>query len=638
MRLTPTQKKLLQENNMGRTKTNGGIPREFETLKPFFYKYRVKYISGFICLFTIDAAQLLIPQITKQAVDLISQGSFVWFDVLKLCLAMIIAMSVISFGRFLWRLFIHGSSRRIEAELRQKLFDHLLKLSWDFFQKNKIGDLISRSTSDLSAVRMAIGWGFVAGIDGSVMAVSILIIIFIQDSGTAFFAALPLPLITILIIFFGRAIGPRFKRAQEANSALSGTAQETFAGIRVVKSFARESWFIKRFAENNNDYREANMAVVKLQGSFMPLISFLAGFTSIIVILAGGRRVVLGMMTPGDLVALFSYMNMLIWPMLGAGFTVTIVQRGAVSLKRINEILNTKPSISNSPSAASPPADLSAASADSNTAVSVMPAINSAGESGILNTPIIEIENLSFSYGAYGDDRDNKMDNKNVLYNISIKINEGETLGILGKTGSGKSTLVKLLPRMLDPPRGSVFIKGQDVRDWDIETLRSLFGVSPQDSFIFSDTIKNNIIYGCDNADDNLIKIICGFSALDSDLESFTNNIDTLIGERGLTLSGGQKQRVSIARALIVLPQVLILDDSLSAVDAETEKRIVKNLHKARKNKTTIIISHRISAFINADYAAVLDDGAIIEYGPPARLLKNGGYYAKTAALQHLYE
>ncbi|MDR1149068.1 MAG: ABC transporter ATP-binding protein/permease, partial [Spirochaetaceae bacterium] len=516
----------------------------------------------------------------------------------------------------------HGSSRRIEAELRQKLFDHLLKLSWDFFQKNKIGDLIARSTSDLGAVRMAIGWGFVAGIDGTVMALSIIIIIFIQDTGTALFAMLPLPFITILIIFFGRAVGGRFKLAQETNSRLSETVQETFAGIRVVKSFVREGWFIKRFAENNDDYREANMAVVKLQGFFMPLISFLAGFTSLIVILAGGRRVVLGMMSTGDLVALFSYMNMLIWPMLGAGFTVTIVQRGAVSLKRINEILNTEPSIKD-PIKDPIPVKNSISVVTENAPADAASSGNYYG-----NAPVIEIKNLSFDYG----------NGKNTLNDINIKIYEGAALGILGKTGAGKSTLIKLLPRMLDPPPGTVFVKGRDARDWELSALRSLFGVSPQDSFMFSDTIKNNIIYGRDDADDHLIKTMSDLSALDRDLESFADNINTLIGERGFTLSGGQKQRVAIARALIMQTPVLILDDSFSAVDAETEKRIIKNLYAARKNKTTIIISHRISAFVNADNVAVLDGGALIEYGAPGQLIKSGGYYAKTAALQQLYE
>ncbi|MDR3355981.1 MAG: ABC transporter ATP-binding protein/permease [Spirochaetaceae bacterium] len=604
---------------MEKTKTGGGVLAEFRTLKPFFYRYRYKYLGGFVCLFVVDAAQLFIPQFTKRAINLISRGGFIWLDVAKCCLAMVAAMAVISFGRFLWRLFIHGSSRRIESELRQKLFDHLLTLSWDFFQKNKIGDLITRSTSDLGAVRMAIGWGLVAGLDGSVMALSIIIIIFVQDAGTAIFAVLPLPFITALIVLFGRKVGRRFKRAQETNSALSETVQETFAGIRVVKSFVKESWFIKRFAENNDDYREANMAVVKLHGLFMPLISFLAGFTSLIVLLAGGRRVVLGLMTPGDLVALFSYMNMLIWPMLGAGFTVNIVQRGAVSLRRINEILSTEPSIQ-SPRIEGARADAEAG----RSSPSLKPA--SGAKAGPGN--MIEIKNLTFAYD----------DGKNVLSGINIAVKQGASLGLLGRTGAGKSTLVKLLPRMLDPPPGTVFVKGADVRDWKLDALRSLFGVSPQDSFMFSDSIKNNLAYGTDGADDGTIRALCGASALDRDIAAFSDGVETLIGERGLTLSGGQKQRLSIARAMIIEPEILILDDSLSAVDAETEKRIVKNIYAARRGRTTIIISHRVSAFAGADYAAVLEGGTLAEYGPPEELMESGGYYSKIAALQQLYE
>ncbi|MDR2343358.1 MAG: ABC transporter ATP-binding protein/permease [Spirochaetaceae bacterium] len=600
---------------MEKTKTEGGFLKEFKTLRPFFYKYRFKYAGGFICLFTVDAAQLLIPQFTKQAINLISQGEFIWLDVFKFCLAMVAAMAVISFGRFLWRLLIHGSSRRIESELRQKLFDHLLGLSWDFFQKNKIGDLITRSTSDLGAVRMAIGWGLVAGLDGTVMALSIITIIFVEDAATAAFAVLPLPFITALIILFGRKVGGRFKRAQETNSAMSETVQETFAGIRVVKSFVKEAAFIKRFAENNDDYREANMAVVRLYGFFMPLISFLAGFTSLIVLLAGGRRVVLGLMTPGDLVALFGYMNMLIWPMFGAGFTVNMVQRGAVSLRRINEILDTAPSIKNRPPVSQAASvSVTASAADSASADSA-------------SADIIKIKNLSFSYG--GD--------KNVLAGINLAVKEGSTLGITGRTGSGKSTLVKLLPRMLDPPPGTVFVKERDIRDWDIGELRSLFGVSPQDSFMFSDSIRNNLAYGLDGADNALVKTMAGISALDRDIGIFADGMETLVGERGLTLSGGQKQRLSIARAMIIKSEILILDDALSAVDAETEKRIIKNIYMARKNKTTIIISHRVSAFAGADYAAVLDGGVLAEYGPPAELAAGNAYYAKTAALQQLY-
>lgn len=607
-------------NTKNTTNKDGrGVLREFGTLGPYIAKYRFKYIAGFACLFAIDAAQLAIPQFTKAAINLVSQDSFRWADVLRLCLAMVAAMALISFGRFLWRLFIHGSSRRIEAELRQNLFDHLLTLSWDFYQRNKIGDLIARSTSDLHAVRMAIGWGLVAGIDGSVMALSILAIIFVEDAPTAMFAVLPLPLITVLIIFFGKAAGRRFKRAQEANSALSETVQETFAGIRVVKSFVKEAWFVKRFADNNEDYRAANMEAVKLQGFFMPLISFLAGLTSVIVLFAGGRRVVLGLMTPGQLVALFSYTGMMIWPMLGAGFTVNILQRGAVSLKRINDILNEQPSIRNPPVPVIKPA--------------VQPAVQT--DSG--SAKVIELRNLSFSYGGDGSGADGA----DALRGVNIALEEGATLGILGRTGSGKSTLIKLLTRTLDPPRGTVFVKGVDVRDWDIEALRALFGVSPQDSFMFSDSIRNNIVYGVDGrtaADDALIKEMTELAALDRDAEMFADGIGTLIGERGLTLSGGQKQRLAIARAVITRPEILILDDSLSAVDAETETRIVRNLKAERRGRTTIIISHRVSAFANADFAAVLEEGVLAEYGTPKELLKRGGYYAKTAELQQLCE
>ncbi|MDR2842624.1 MAG: ABC transporter ATP-binding protein, partial [Spirochaetaceae bacterium] len=280
---------------------------EFKTLFPYCKPYKLSYAAGFVCLFIVDTAQLFIPQFTKNAINLIASGDFVWSSIFQLCLCMVGAMLVISSGRFLWRYFIHGSSRRIESKLRQNLFDHLLLLPWDFYQKNSTGDLIARSSNDIAAVRMAIGWGLVAGIDGTLMALAIIVIIFFEAWNVAIFAVLPLPFITVLIILFGKAVGKRFKKNQETYSALSNTVQETFAGIRVVKSFVKENWFIKRFAENNDDYRAASMAVVKIHGFFMPLITFLSGFTSLLVIFAGGRLVILGQMSAGELVALFSY-------------------------------------------------------------------------------------------------------------------------------------------------------------------------------------------------------------------------------------------------------------------------------------------------------------------------------------------
>jgi ATP-binding cassette subfamily B protein len=574
-----------------------------------------------LCLLLIDAAQMAIPQFMRRAIDLISLGDFQWAQVGFLALAMTGTMAVIALGRFLWRYFIHGSSRRIESEMRSRLFEHLLTLSYDFYQENKIGDLMARSTNDIGQVRMAIGWGLVALVDGTVMVTAILIITFLQDARTALFAVLPLPPITLLILIFGRFIGKRFHRANETYSAMSDTVQETFAGIRVVKSFVKEWWFIRKFADTNDDYRAANMDLVKLYGVFFPLIAFLSGFTSLILILVGGIQVIEGTMSPGDLVALFSYFQMLIWPLMGAGFMVNMIQRGAASLERINEVMERKPSI------VSP-------------AVPVRPRPSAA-------VPLIEIRNLKFSYPG----------GREVLEDINLTINSGIMVGILGRTGSGKSTLIKTLTRMVDPPPGTVFVKGVPVGDWDLSELRSLFGVTPQDSYLFSDSIKHNIRYGIaggegrtdqrtadqqtaglepDQKEEELLLRAAGLSAIAQDLGAFASGWDTLIGERGLTLSGGQKQRVAISRAVIGSPEILILDDSLSAVDAETEKRVLNALLEERRGKTTIIISHRVSTLRNADLVVVLDKGRISEAGSPRELSAREGFYARTAALQQL--
>ncbi|MDR2111041.1 MAG: ABC transporter ATP-binding protein, partial [Spirochaetaceae bacterium] len=319
--------------------------KEFKTLFLYFRRYRLSYLWGFLCLVITDAAQMAIPQFVRAAVDLIASGRFNWYAVLGLGGGMVAIMALLSGGRFLWRYFIHGSSRHIEAELRERLFAHLLTLSYDFYQKNKIGDLMARATNDLNAVRQAISMGLVAFVDGTMMAAAILVIIFFQDAETALPAVIPLPLITVLILLFGNVVGKRFRRAQETYSRMSDTVQETFAGIRVIRSFVKEWWFIKKFADTNDDYREANMALVKLFGIFFPLISFLSGITTLIVLLVGGGRVVTGLMSPGDLVALFSYLQLLIWPLMGTGFMVNMIQRGAVSLARINEVLGTEPSI-----------------------------------------------------------------------------------------------------------------------------------------------------------------------------------------------------------------------------------------------------------------------------------------------------
>jgi ATP-binding cassette subfamily B protein len=576
------------------------IYKEYASLLPYLARYRSRYFWGLLCLVTVDGAQIIIPQLIRRAVDIISSGVFEWRRIIILALWMLVTMALVSLGRFFWRYFIHGSSRRIETELRENLFDHLAKLSWDFYQKNKIGDLMARSINDLNAVRMAIGMGLVALFDFVFMATAILLIIFIQDARSALFAIIPLPFITALILFFGGVVGKKFQRAQEAYSNMSDTVQETFAGIRVIKSFVKEWWFIKKFADTNDDYRKANMELVRLFGFFFPFVTFLSELTIIIMLVIGGRRVIIGFMSPGSLVAMFRYLTMLIWPLMGAGFMVNMIQRGAVSLGRVNEILKTEPSIRDpeNPAMAEP--------------VDALPAL--------------ELSNLSFSYNG----------GEAVLDNISLKIQRGEWLGIMGRTGSGKSTLIKTFTRMLDPPAGTVRVFGLDVREWPLDDLRKLFAVSPQDSYLFSDSIQNNIAYGLAHSDPQMAARAIESSSLGKDLAAFNQGGETLIGERGLTLSGGQKQRTAIARAWVLDSEFLILDDSLSAVDNETERKILEALQQQRKGRTTIIISHRVSTLRYADKVLVLDKGKTSEYGSPAQLAAGGGFYARMAVFQRL--
>jgi len=604
--------------------------KEYKTLLPYFRRFRFRYAIGLFFLLIVDTAQVIIPQFMRQAVDTIALGAFELRSVIVPAAAMVGLMGIITAGRFLWRYFIHGSSRRIEAELREKLFTHLLSLSYSFYQRNKIGDLMARGTNDLNAVRESIGMGFVALIDGTVMATAILVIIFIQDANTAMWAVLPLPLITILILVFGKAISKRFRRAHEAYSDLSDAAQETFSGIRVIKSFVKEWWFVKKFADLNDNYRDSNMALVRMFGFFFPFVAFLSGLTVLIVLLVGGIRVIEGQMTPGDLVALFRYLQMLIWPLMGAGWVVNMIQRGAVSLGRVNEILNTEPEIQ-SPSVPMPKPDYA--------------------------SPLIEIRNLSFSFDKNKPPSSQpppdlpQTNTRAAIEGINLTIKAGSVLGILGRTGSGKSTLIKAITRTIEPPAGTVFIKGMESKAWDLTELRRLFAITPQDSYLFSDSIKNNIRYSLDAEDnvtnDTAAERAANLAALEKDFGVFSDGWETVIGERGLTLSGGQKQRTAIARALTAAlagdREILVLDDSLSAVDAETERVILDGIFSLINERyvsasplTVIIVSHRVSTLSRCDYVIALENGKIAEEGTPEELINSGGYFSRTAALQSL--
>jgi len=573
--------------------------KEFATVAPYLKKYKLNYIVGILFLVIVDAAQIFIPRQIKRAVDAIAEGGFSMSAILRPALAMILISLGVSIGRFFWRYFIIGASRRIETEMRDRLFAHLMDLSSDFYQENSTGDLMARATNDMNAVRQSMGMGFVSFVDGIFMSSMILAAMISGNPRVALFTIMPLPIVTILILFFGKLVGVQFKRVQEVFSKLSDIAQETIAGMRVVKAFVKEGYFGEKFSGANDEYRDSVIDLVKTFGLFFPLISFLAGLSTAILLFAGGDAVVRNRMSPGDIIALISYLEMLIWPLMGAGFTVNILQRGTASLKRINAILGAESGIKE-PEDPAP-----------------LPGLAS-----------LEAKELEFRYpGA----------EKPALSGISFRLEEGQTLGILGKVGSGKSTLLKLLPRLIDPGPGMVELGGRDIRSLRLKDLRGCFGFVPQVSFLFSDSIRNNLLFGAPEISEERFKDLVRLVALEKDLKLFPEGLGTVVGEKGLTLSGGQKQRVAIARALAVDPRILVLDDALSAVDAETEEKILSNLLVERKDRTNIIVSHRVSTLRHADRILVLEGGRASQYGTHGELLADKeGFYARIAGLQEL--
>lgn len=568
---------------------------EYRTLFPLLRRYRGYYIAGILSLLVTSGAQLLIPQFVGRSIDVLTEGGDVR-QIALLMAAMIGTAVIIAAGRLGWRFFIHGSSRRIETELRRRLYDHLLQLPPSYYDGVKTGDLMARATNDMEAIRMAVGMALVAFIDGLFMTVAIVTILVSRNPRLALFTVAPLPLITATLIFLGSRIGHLFRSVQAGFSGMSDQAQEVLSGVRVVKAFVKEGYFLRRFADANDTYQRRNMRLVRIWGLFFPLVSFLSGLTLFMLLWVGGRSLLSGELTAGDFVATLSYLQMLIWPMMGAGFTVNMLQRGAASLSRINEVLDVAPAIASPPDGRRRPVDGG-----------------------------IEVRDLSFTYpGASAP----------ALDDISFSVPKGSFLGILGRTGSGKSTVIQLLPRLLDPPPDTVFIDDTDVRDYDLDALRGAFGIVPQSTFLFSATIEKNIAFARPDAPRDHIREVGHLAALDSDVGEFPDGWETVVGERGVTLSGGQRQRLAIARALLPDPEILVLDDALSAVDTRTEERILNGVLAHRAGRTTIVISNRVSTFQQADVVLVLEDGRITDRGTHEELLAKPGLYRDIYTLQ----
>ena len=565
-------------------------------LKPRFFWY----LAGLACLLVTNAGQLLIPQWIKHAINHLQAGIPQGPALESILWGLGITSIFIALGRVGWRFFLSGSSRRIEAELRRDLFEHLTKLPPSFYARYRSGDLMARATNDLDAVRMAIGFALVAFTDAIFLSGSILVILFLQNPLLALIIVSPLPVITVLILAFGGRVGKLFQAVQEAYSSLSTFVQEHLSGNRVIKAFVLESKKDAQFLEANQRYKDANMRLVRLWGFFFPLISALSGISVLLLLYFGGLAVLHHRLSLGEFTASLSYLTMLIWPLMGAGMVVNLIQRGAASLKRIVEILSVEPEILAPPQALPRP-----------------------------NSFDLSLRKLSFSYSKDGPD---------VLQDIDLEIPQGTFLGILGRVGSGKSSLVFLLPRLWDPPQGTVFLDGRDVRDYDLAALRSCFSLVPQTTFLFSESIKDNLAFAAPDADETFLRRMADVSTISRDFDAFSQGWNTLVGERGVTLSGGQKQRLALSRALAARSPVLILDDALSAVDVETEEKIITHLREERTGTTNIIISHRVATLRRCDTIIVLDEGRIVQRGTHAQLMAQEGVYREIARLQHTEE
>jgi ATP-binding cassette subfamily B protein len=497
------------------------------------------------------------------------------------------------------RVIIIGISRDIEYDLRNDLFRHLVSLSPDYYHRTRTGDIMARATNDLNAVRMMLGPGVMYWVETSLTFVLAIAVMVSRDWHLALLSILPTPFVSLAVILFGRVIHAEFERIQAKFSDISSRVQENLAGVRMVRAFAQEEPELRRFETLNKEYIAQNLKLVRIQGLFQPLLEALIGVTFLVVLWVGGYQVLRGRITLGSFIMFNTYMGKLVWPMIALGWVVNLMQRGSASLGRINQILDEKPTI------AAPPNARALASVR--------------GE--------IEFRGVSMNYGS-----------GNVLDKVNLRIHAASTIAIVGHTGSGKSTLVNLVPRLIDPSTGAVLLDGAELRALDPAELRRHIGFVPQETFLFSATIAENIAFGVEDATDEEIRRAAELAGLAGDIEGFPEGYQTMVGERGITLSGGQKQRTAIARAVLRNPAILILDDALSSVDTLTEERILNHLEAVMHGRTVILISHRVSTVRNADRIVVLEHGRIVEEGTHAELLTLGGYYASLSQKQMLEE
>lgn len=580
--------------------------KDLAVLNHYFFKYKWHFLFGIIFVSLSNFFRVLQPQMIREALDLLIdniqlfdsfrgsglQGAYLkmlgqqllFFGVLVLILALVMGLFM-----YFMRQTIIVMSRLIEYDMRKKIFSHYQELDLGFYKRNNTGDLMARITEDVNKVRMYLGPAVLYGINLVSLFILVISSMVSVNLKLTLYCLAPLPILSLSIYYVSNLINHKSTVIQRQLSNLNSISQEVYSGIRVVKSYVQESAMVRFFAEQSEDYKIKALDLAKVNALFFPLMLLLIGASTVITVYVGGREVVSGAITPGNIAEFVIYVNMLTWPVTAIGWIASIIQQAAASQKRINEFLDTESAIKNQVEDSAP----------------------------IVGN--VEFKNVSFTYPDTGI---------KAIQNLNLKLAPGEKLAIIGRTGSGKTSVADLLVRMYDVTSGSILIDDKDIREHDLSNLRQRIGYVPQDVFLFSDTISNNIAFGKREAPLEEIEQFAKYASVYDDIKDLSEGFQTYVGERGVTLSGGQKQRVSIARALIKKPDIIILDDCLSAVDTNTEKQILTYFEEHLQNKTSIIITHRIYSLLEFDKIIVLDDGQIVEEGTHFELIQNGGYYA----------